>query len=86
MSPHRATLRYDIACWLADGSPKDPRPYRLHQPKEFEFRLCEEGDRGLGAALRVWSAELKGLTKLMKRIRVAWQVRECCAVEAMVSG
>jgi radical SAM superfamily enzyme YgiQ (UPF0313 family) len=86
MSPHRATLRYDIACWLADGSPKDPRPYRLHQPKEFEFRLCEEGDRGLGAALRVWSAELKGLTKLMKRIRVAWQVRECCAVEAMMSG
>ena len=57
--------------------PEDTNPYRLDQPELFEFRLSEEGLRGLSSALDVWSAELKGLTKLMKRIRVTWQVREC---------
>lgn len=77
LAPTTAVMRYDIDRWLADGMPEDTNPYRLDQPEIFEFRLSEEGLRGLSSALDVWSAELKGLTKLMKRIRVTWQVREC---------
>jgi radical SAM superfamily enzyme YgiQ (UPF0313 family) len=77
LSAQRTELRYDIAAWLAEGMPKNTRNYRLESPREAEFRLSEEGRCGLGDALQVWTAELKGLTKLMKRIRVAWQVREC---------
>jgi hypothetical protein len=82
MSPKRAFLAYDIAAWLEAGMPRDPSPYKLYEPQEFEFRLSEEGARGLGGALETWGAQLKGLTKMMKRIRVIWQVRECVAVRA----
>jgi len=77
LSSPRIDLRYDIAAWVADGMPKDIGVYRLEQSQEVEFKLSEEARTGLASALKVWSAELKGLTKMMKRIRVAWQVREC---------
>jgi hypothetical protein len=62
---------------MADGMPKDIGRYRSERSQEVEFKLSEEARTGLASALKVWSAELKGLTKMMKRIRVAWQVREC---------
>jgi radical SAM superfamily enzyme YgiQ (UPF0313 family) len=77
VAPATATLRYDIKRWLADGAPQDPSAYRLEEPTEFEFRLTEEGAREMRASLRVWGEELKGLTKMVTRINVAWQVREC---------
>ena len=77
VAPAKATMRYDIKRWLADGAPQDPTAYRLQEPAEFEFRLTEEGAREMRAALRVWGEELKGLTKMVTRINVAWQVREC---------
>ena len=77
LSSSRLAIRYDIAGWRSDGMPKDTRPYRWSQPRQVEFTLSEEARCGLASALQVWSAELKGLTKMMKRIRVSWQVREC---------
>jgi hypothetical protein len=80
LSPRKVELAYDITAWRADGMPRGVGIYRLIEPQEFEFRLSEEGRHGLGSALQVWTTELKGLTKLMKRIRVAWQVAECRVV------
>lgn len=77
LSPARATLRYDFPRWLADGSPKDPTPYRLPEAQEFEFRVTQEGEEGLRSALSVWTTDIKGLTKMVTRIKVAWQHREC---------
>jgi radical SAM superfamily enzyme YgiQ (UPF0313 family) len=77
LSPAWATLRYDMARWLADGAPVDARPYRLSEPVECEFRLSEEKSRALEGALKVWTTDIKGLTKLVTRIQVAWQVRDC---------
>lgn len=71
----RATLRYDFSRWLADGSPVDPTPYRLPEVEEFEFRLTQEGEEGLRSALGVWTTDLKGLTKMVTRMKVAWQQR-----------
>jgi hypothetical protein len=72
-----ANLRYDIKKWLNDGASSDPSAYRLPELSEFQFCLTEEGARELRAALNVWGEELKGLTKMVTRINVAWQVREC---------
>lgn len=77
LSPVRAKLGYDIDSWIEDGMPVDPSPYKLHEPTEFEFSLGEEGYHGLSSALSTWSVHLKGLTKMMKRIRVIWLVRQC---------
>jgi hypothetical protein len=46
--------------WLADGSPKDRTPYRLPEAQEFEFRLTQEGEEGLRAALSVWTCDIQG--------------------------
>jgi hypothetical protein len=59
LGPARATLRYDFPRWLADGSPKDPTPYRLPEAQEFEFRLTQEGEEGLRSALRVRQKEVQ---------------------------
>lgn len=77
LSTSVATLRYDIALWLAEGSPVDTSPYRLAEPEEFEFRLSEEKSRALEGALKVWTTHIKGLTKMVTRIQVAWQVKDC---------
>ena len=68
---------YDINRWIGDGMPRDPSPYRLAAPEEFEFFLTEESRQGLAAALEVWTSGLKGLAKMVTRIKVAWQVHEC---------
>ena len=75
LAPTTATLRYDFERWLADGSPVDVSPYRLSEPEEFEFKLPEDSAHALRAALEVWSADIKGLTKLVTRIQFGWQLR-----------
>jgi hypothetical protein len=80
LAPAYAAMEYDIGRWLADGLPKDTTPYKLGRPTEFEFRLTEEGARELWKAFQVWTPSLKGLTKLVSRLRVSWQVRECLSV------
>lgn len=70
-------LRYDIAGWLAEGSPVDPTPFRLSAPCLALFELSEAHMRELRAALHVWTDHLKGLTKMVTRIQYQWQVREC---------
>ncbi|HLI82301.1 MAG TPA: radical SAM protein [Bryobacteraceae bacterium] len=85
LAPARGAFRYDIDRWIADDMPLDPSPYRLAEPREFEFRLSSERHRELSAALATWSAELKGLTKMMKRIRVVWLVRDCAPAHADLS-
>jgi radical SAM superfamily enzyme YgiQ (UPF0313 family) len=77
LGPVTARLTYDIGRWLRDGSPLDVRPYRLDQPRAFYFALSEDNARDLEAALDVWGMSLKGLTKLVTRIQVAWQERQC---------
>jgi radical SAM superfamily enzyme YgiQ (UPF0313 family) len=73
----RATLRYDVARWQADGMPDDPSPYRLPRPTEFAFELEPEGAAALDSALRVWTTDIRGLTKMVTRIQVGWQKRGC---------
>ncbi|MGH9786259.1 MAG: hypothetical protein ACRD88_18990, partial [Terriglobia bacterium] len=79
--PVRCILRYDLDRWVQDGCPASPAAYRLDRPSWFEFRLSEESARELAAALQVWGTELKGLSKLITRIKVSWQVRECRILE-----
>jgi radical SAM superfamily enzyme YgiQ (UPF0313 family) len=79
LSPARTSFHYDIAAWIADGTPFDTEPYRSHQARPYLFRLSEESAHEFEAALKVWTTNLKGLTKLVTRIQLAWQVRACMA-------
>ncbi len=82
LAPASAILRYDIESWLSHGNLLDPAPYRLEKATGFEFQLSPESKRELEAALKVWSTDLKGLTKMVTRIKVAWQIRSCRSVGA----
>ena len=77
LSPVRADMQYDIAGWLAQPTLGCPSEFRLAERQPFVFRLTDEARRELSAALSVWSLHIKGLTKLVTRINVGWQVREC---------
>ena len=77
LSDGSAVLTYDIDQWIEAGMPMDPSPFKLKGPRRFEFVFTEEGRFGLQGALKTWSAELKGLAKMMKRIRVVWLTRQC---------
>jgi len=80
LSPREAEMLYDIARWRLEGMPKNVAPYRLPQPEPFHFQLTEEGARELAAAFKVWTFTLRGLTKMVTRIQMAWQVRSCVRV------
>jgi radical SAM superfamily enzyme YgiQ (UPF0313 family) len=69
-------FRYDIAGWLAAERPKDPSAFRFADPVRLRFELTPEGRDELAAALQVWTHELRGLTKMVTRIRVQSQVRQ----------
>lgn len=72
-----ATLRYDFPAWLSDGNMTEPNAFRLAVPEVFIFELDEEGQRELTKALKVWTTQMKGLSKLVTRIKIDWQVRQC---------
>jgi radical SAM superfamily enzyme YgiQ (UPF0313 family) len=71
----RVNMQYDIPQWITDGMPIDITPYKLQQSEPFDFRLSDEGAREMQAALKVWTPTLKGLTKMVTRIRMTWQIR-----------
>lgn len=75
-APVEAALRYDFERWLASDDLRSPQQYLLEEPCRCEFRLTEEGKQELDSALAVWSFELKGLTKLVTRIRITSQIRD----------
>ena len=75
-----AFLQYDIEGWLASGDFGNPAAFKYRKPTRVEFRLGEEGAREMEAALAVWTTHIKALSKLVTRIKVDWQVRECHAV------
>lgn len=77
LSNARRELRYDIPAWLATGEFGDPNEFRLAAPEEFEFQYSEEGLREMEAALSTWGTNIKGLSKLVTRIKLDWQVRSC---------
>jgi hypothetical protein len=73
----KAILQYEIGRWLQDTTPLDIELYRCDPPLHVEFELADAGRHGLEAALQVWTTSLKGLTKMVTRVRPAWQVRQC---------
>jgi radical SAM superfamily enzyme YgiQ (UPF0313 family) len=77
LSSTRARLNYGFASWIAQGDLADPSAYRYEGPTEVEFRLSDEGRRELESALAVWTTHIRALSKLVTRIKVDWQVREC---------
>lgn len=77
LSSDRAMLHHDIAGWLASGELTNPGAYRFAGPTQVLFRLTDEGRRELEAALAVWTTHIKALSKMVTRIKVDWQVREC---------
>ena len=60
----------------------NPGAYRFPQPTEVLFRLGDEGRRELESALAVWTTHIKALSKMVTRIKVDWQVRECLPSKA----
>lgn len=72
-----AELHHDIPGWLAEPELGDPAAWRLPEPAPYTFRLDAEGKRELDAALSVWTLHIKGLSKMVTRIKVDWQVRGC---------
>jgi radical SAM superfamily enzyme YgiQ (UPF0313 family) len=75
LAPEEAEMTYDIAAWLAAGQPKDPSPFRFSEPLPVRFELTPESKRELASALEVWTDDIRGLSKLVTRVRVASQVR-----------
>jgi radical SAM superfamily enzyme YgiQ (UPF0313 family) len=85
LSDCTAVLQHDIAGWVASGEMQDPAPYRLKTPTEFAYRLTPDAKRELGAALSVWTLQIKGLSKMVTRINVDWQVRRCTLAQEPAS-
>jgi radical SAM superfamily enzyme YgiQ (UPF0313 family) len=74
-APATVCLRYDMPRWLQDGTPNGTGAYKFSTPREMTFRLSEDGEEELRKALKVWTTQLMGLSKLVTRIRVMSQQR-----------
>ena len=82
LAPAEVELNYDFPKWLAAGEISDPEPWRLPEPTLFNFELTDEGAEELAKALAVWTTHVRGLSKLVTRIRVESQVKQCRSVRA----
>ena len=76
LRPVEVPMQYDLDRWIADDKPLDVSPYRLPKTESVEYALGEEGADQLRSALKVWTTSLKGLTKMVTRIQMSWQVRK----------
>jgi radical SAM superfamily enzyme YgiQ (UPF0313 family) len=85
LSDVTAVFQHDIPAWLAQADLSTPQSHRLPCPTEWRLSLSAEGRRELDAALEMWSLHIKGLTKLVTRIKVDWQVRDCERVQPQVA-
>ncbi len=83
LSQSRTVMLYDIGAWIQEKELRDPNWFRLEGARTFDFHLSDEGSRELETALRVWTIHIRGLSKLVTRINVDWQIRECRAVEEL---
>ena len=81
-----AVLSHDIGAWLASDVLTRPQDFRLTDAAEFNFRLTDDARRELNAALSVWTLQIKGLSKMVTRINVDWQVRRCTRVAALTAA
>ncbi|MCC6718782.1 MAG: radical SAM protein [Acetobacteraceae bacterium] len=77
LSTTEAVLSYDFPAWLAAGDYRDIAAFRLDEPQLFAFELTEEGLREMRMSLATWTTHIRGLSKLVTRIRVESQVRSC---------
>lgn len=77
LAPTEAVLHYDFPAWIASGAWTDPAAFRLDEPQLFHFELTEEGEREMRMSLATWTTHIRGLSKLVTRIRVESQVRRC---------
>jgi radical SAM superfamily enzyme YgiQ (UPF0313 family) len=84
LAPTAAELGYDFAAWLASEDLADPSRFRLPARAIHEFRLNDECRREIAKAIGVWTMDIKGLSKLVTRIKVDHQIRECVPAEAAV--
>ena len=82
LSSARAFLHYDFPSWIAKGDLSNVAAYRFPSATEVEFSPSAEGRRELESALAVWTTHIKALSKMVTRIKVDWQVRECSVVRA----
>jgi len=82
LSPTGVVMQYDVGRWIADRCPLTFDAYKIDAPSSFDFRLTPVGRRELAAALNVWTTNLRGLSKMVTRIQVGWQVRDCVAAES----
>ena len=81
LAPASAVLRYDFPAWLAQQEIGDPNRCRLPNAERLDFRLTREGHEELDRALQVWTTHIKGLSKMVTRIKVDSQVRQWVARE-----
>jgi radical SAM superfamily enzyme YgiQ (UPF0313 family) len=86
LAPKEALLAHDIAGWLAQDPLDDPLDHALPRPVAHVFALSEDNQRDLAAALSTWTMHVKGLTKMVTRINVAWQVRDCRALQPALAA
>jgi len=75
LAPADAEMTYDIGSWLAAGTPQDPSSFKFPRPTPVRFELSPASKRELAAALEVWTDRIRGLSKLVTRVRVDCQVR-----------
>ena len=85
MGDTEATLQFDIAAWITAGVCENPGAWRLPAAQPFAFQLTPDAKRELESALKVWTLQIKGLTKMVTRINVDWQVRRCSRVQQAVA-
>ncbi len=69
-------IRYNIGDWLAAGRPQDLKRFRLAVPAVIKFELSPDAKRELSSALKVWTTHIRGLTKMVTRIRVHSQMKQ----------
>lgn len=77
LSEARAVLNYDFSRWLSEPELGNPDDFRLAEPTEFVFRLSGDSRAELESSLATWTTDIKGLSKLVTRIRTEAQIRDC---------
>lgn len=82
MASPQIQFDFDFPAWLSEPELQDPGQFRLQESRLFCFRLTEEGARELTSAMGVWTTHIKGLSKLVTRVKLDWQVRRCQAEDS----
>jgi radical SAM superfamily enzyme YgiQ (UPF0313 family) len=85
LAPAEAALSYDFPAWLKARDLANPTPYRLAALTRFAFELTPEGADELRQAISVWTTHIRGLSKLVTRIKIDSQVRRCVPVDRTVA-